>query len=258
MDQRNKPSVGIDKVVIASGGNVYSTKGFTLVEVMVTLTILGLILLILFGAFRLGLSAWERGESLKEELNKRRIISQLISQQIKSIVPYKIKTEKAEGDYFAFQGKTRSLKFVSAFPIKGKRPEGFVYVIYEFKEEGAHLILYEQRVLNRDFFEDKPKEELGVSLLEGISNIRFEYYRNADKEKNATEEWVEEWNAKEEKELPQSLRVVITFKNENGKRKESSLTLLTSIPAHRFDAGGTTPTTFGRAPVLGGIQRQGF
>src|SRR5512136_1586864 len=86
--------------------NLFSGKGFTLVEVMITLTILGFILLIIFGGFRLSFSAWERGDSTKEELQRRRIITQLISQQIKSIVPYRIKTEKAEGDYLAFQGKS--------------------------------------------------------------------------------------------------------------------------------------------------------
>ena len=238
--------------------NVFSTTGFTLVEVMITLTILGFVLLILFGAFRLGLSSWEKGESTKEELNKIRIISQLISQQIKSTVPYKIKTEKAEADYLAFQGKTQSLKFVSALPIKAKRPEGFVYVIYEFKEgreNGGQLILYEQRVLNRDFLEERPKEELGVSLMEGISNFHFEYYGEANKEKSRNAGWVEEWNAKEEKELPRSLRITVTFNNGNTKGKDSSLSLITSIPAYRFDAGGTTPILFGRIPALGGPQR---
>ena len=235
--------------------------GFTLVEVMITLTILGFVLIILFGAFRLGLSSWEKGESTNEELNKIRMISQLISQQIKSTVPYKIKTEKAEADYLAFQGKTRSLKFVSTLPIKAKRPEGFVYVIYEFKEggeKGGQLILYEQRVLNRDFMEESPKEESGISLVEGISNFNFEYYREADQEKNRNAEWVEEWNAKEEKELPRSLRITITFDNGTTKEKKSSIQLLASVPAHRFDSGGTTPTPFWRTSPLGGSQRQGY
>jgi general secretion pathway protein J len=208
-----------------------SGKGFTLVEVMITLTILGFILLIIFGGFRLSFSAWERGDSTKEDLQRRRIISQLISQQIKSIVPYRIKTEKAEGDYLAFQGKSQSLKFVSAFPIRTKRPEGFVYAIYEFKE--GRLILYEQRALNRNFFEEESKEEMKISLLEGISNIRFEYYREADKEKNLMEEWVEEWDAKEEKKLPILLRMTISFKNKEGKEEETFIPLMASIPAHQ-------------------------
>jgi general secretion pathway protein J len=211
--------------------DLFSGKGFTLIEVMIALTILGFILLIIFGGFRLSFSAWERGDSTKEELQRRRIISQLISQQIKSVVPYRIKTEKAEGDYLAFQGKAQSLKFVSALPIRTKRPEGFVYAIYEFKE--GRLLLYEQRALNRNFFEEEPREETGISLLEGISNIRFEYYREADKDKNLTEEWVEGWDAKEEKKLPKLLRMTISLKNKGGKEEETSIQLITSIPAYQ-------------------------
>src|SRR4030043_332544 len=118
MNRRKKPRI----VCVSTPG-----AGFTLVEVMVSLTVLGFILLMIFGAFRLGLSAWERGDSIKEEYQKVRIISQLISQQIKSFVPYKIKTKKAEGDYLAFNGKARSLRFVSALPIKAKQPGGVVY-----------------------------------------------------------------------------------------------------------------------------------
>lgn len=223
-------------------------QGFTLIEVIVTLTILGFILLMIFSVFRLGLSAWEKGESTKERGQKLRIVPQLISQQIKSIIPYKIKSEKAEGDFLAFEGKAHSLKFVSALPIKAKRPEGFVYVVYEFKEggrEGGRLVLYEQRVLNKDFFSEKPEEELGVSLLEGISQVRFEYYREEDLLKNRTPEWVEEWNAKEKKEIPQALKITITPAGGKTEKEKSSIALLASISANRFEEVRTAPLRVG-------------
>lgn len=212
--------------------------GFTLVEVMVTLTILGLIVLMIFGVFRLGLSAWEKGETAKEAYQEIRMISQLISQQIKSAVPYMIKTKKAEGNYLAFEGKASSLKFVSALPIKSKQPEGFVFVTYEFKEgaeRGGRLILYEQKVLNRDFFEEAQKEESAIPLLEKVSAVRFEYFREEDPSKNQEEEWLEEWNTKEEKRLPKALKMIITHKNGKKEEKEFSTTLLVSLPAHRFE-----------------------
>ena len=215
-------------------------RGFTLIEVVITLTILGFICLIIFGAFRLGLSAWGRGDSVKEDYQKVRIVSQLISQQVKSAVPYKIKSQKAEGDYVAFEGTARSLKFISALPIRGKQPEGFVYAKYEFKEEGSEggrLILYEQKALTKDFFAEEPKEELGVSLLEGISSIRFEYYREEDPSNNQKEEWVEEWNAKDEKRLPKALKMTIIRKNQSGK-EEPPMTVLASLPAFLFEERG--------------------
>ena len=218
--------------------------GFTLMEVMVTLTILGFILVMIFGVFRLGFSAWEKGETNKEVYQKVRISSQMISRQIKSIVPYKIKTPKAEGNYLAFEGKARSLKFVSALPLRSRQPEGFVFAVYEFKKEGSEegrLVLYEQKVLNKDFMEETPREESGISLLEGVVEARFEYYREEDKDENREAGWVAEWNAKEENKLPRALRITIIQKKGKGEKDETSFTILTELPSYRYEEMRRTP-----------------
>ena len=234
---------GSDKLGIIRG-SLNALSGFTLIEVVVTLTILGFILVIIFGAFRLGISAWDRGESIKEEYQKIRIVSQLVTRQVKSIVPYKIQTKKAEGDYLAFEGKAQSLRFVSALPVKTHQPEGFVYTIYQFKESdqnGGRLILYEQRVLNRDLLEEEPKEEIGIPLIEGISRILFEYYQEEDLSKNQTEAWLEEWSAKEKKELPKCLKMTVNFKDSKG--KDPSFVLILPISAFQFEEIRTRPIT---------------
>ncbi len=224
-------------------------RGFTLVEVMITLTILGFILLMIFGVFRLGLSAWEKGEGLKEDQQRARITSQLIARQVKSMVPYKIKTRKAEGDYLAFEGKARSVKFVSTLPLKGGQSQGFVYVIYEFQKNGkgdGTLLLYEERVLNRDFMKDPSKEETGIPLMERLQEVRFEYYREEDTQKNEPGEWVEEWNAQEIRELPRAMRITVFSKKAEKSEEGPPLTILASFPAHRFEEMKT-------GPVVGGI-----
>ena len=55
MKQRNKPSVGIDRVVIALRSNFYSTTGFTLIEVVIAIAILGVALAVIFELFSGGL-----------------------------------------------------------------------------------------------------------------------------------------------------------------------------------------------------------
>lgn len=232
-------------------------SGFTLIEVIVTMTILGLILLIISGAFRLGLSAWDRGERTRDMYQRQRTMTQLVTRQIKSAVPYKIKTEKAEGDYIAFEGKGNSLKFVSALSLRAVRPEGFVFAVYEFQDggsEGGRLVVHEKRVVNKDFFETGPTDE-GVSVLEGLSDVRFEYFREEDKEKTRAEEWVTEWNAKDEKELPKALRVTFTFLN--GK-EEAPLTLLSSLLANHYEdvKTGVAPVGFGRRAIRQQLQNQ--
>jgi len=219
-------------------GGARSSNGFTLLEVMITLAIIGMMLLIIFGAFRLGLSAWEKGETIKEDYQKLRIVSQLLSRQVKSAVPYKIKSQKAEGDYLAFDGQRHSLKFVSTLSLKVQQPVGFTYTVYEFEEggrEGGRLVLYEQRVLTKDFMEDRPKEEMGVDLFTGVSDVRFEYYRDEDKEKTRSAEWVEQWNTKEEKALPTAVKMTLVSKKEEGKKEQPPILIVASLPSNRYE-----------------------
>lgn len=227
-------------------------RAFTLVEVMVTLTILGFILLMIFGVFRLGLSAWEKGESGKEEYQRMRIASQLIFQQIKSAIPYKIKSQKAEGDFLAFEGEARSLKFVSTLSLKSRLPSGFVYVFYEFQEngeKGGRLILYEGRVLNKNFMDEPPPQEAAVSLSEGLAEVRFEYYQEENPEKNRAGAWVEQWSAKEEKELPKALRMVLVPRKGAREAEVLSTVILASLPANRYEEVRTGPIRRMAPPV---------
>ncbi len=212
--------------------------GFTLVEVIVTMTILGFLLVVVYGVFGLGRSAWERGDGIREKYQKFRIISQMVLRQIKSTVPLKVKSEKAEGDFLAFAGTSQSLKFVSALSLKTGRPEGFIYTIYQFQEggaEGGKLVVYERRALNKNFMEEEPKEESGVALLEDLSSVRFEYYREEDPNKNREAGWVEEWNAKEENELPKALRITIQKNKNRENADEGRLTIFASLPSNRYE-----------------------
>ena len=239
MKRRERAREKLKGGVFTQGGEFFPAWGFTLVEVMVTLAILGLILLVVFGAFRLGLSAWDKGEFIKEEYQKVRISSQVISRQFKSIVPYKIKSQKVDADYLAFEGKPHYVRFVSAFSLRARQPEGLVYAIYEFREggsEGGSLVLYEQRALNKDFMEEPPPEELAVALFEGISDVRFEYYQEEDLEKNLTGGWEEEWNTRDKKELPKALKMTVIPKKGQGMNEEFPFTILTPIPSYRYEA----------------------
>jgi general secretion pathway protein J len=213
-------------------------RAFTLVEVMVSLTIMGFILLMIFGVFRLGIAAWEKGETSREDYQKVRIVSQLVSQQMKSAVPYKVKAQKAEGDYLVFEGKPRSLKFVSTLSLRNRKPSGFVYAFYEFQEggkEGGRLLLYEGRAVNKNFLEELPPEEARVPLFAGLSAVRFEYLREEDALKSLPGGWVEQWDAKEEKALPAAMRMTLVFNKVGGKSDGSGTMILASLPSNRYE-----------------------
>ena len=214
----------------------HSSPGFTLLELIVTFTILSLIVVMVLGALRLGTASWERGERKADLYQKKRIVFQLLSQQIKSSYAYKVKAQKAEGDYLAFLGKGDSLRFVSTFSIRAKRPEGLVAVMYQVEEgriSGKILKVYEQRVLNKDFMEETPEEEKFLPLLEDLSDFKFEFFEAGEDEEESGK-WVETWDGKEKIELPRQVRMTVSW-SEGKKETEISLPMLVSLPAFRYD-----------------------
>jgi hypothetical protein len=90
--------------------------------------------------------------------------------------------------------------------------------------------------------DDKPKEELGVPLLEEVSRVRFEYYQEEDAENKKAAGWVEEWKAKDKKELPRALRMTLTQKKGKGGEEEAPVFLMTSLPSYQFEEIRTGPS----------------
>lgn len=212
-------------------------RGFTLLEVMVTLTILGFILLMIFGGIRLGLSAWHKGEEIQEADQQVRIGEQLLLRQIKSAFPYKIKNSKAGGDYLFFEGNAQTLKFISTYSLRNRSSAGLVLVTYEFqkKDDGEGILFWrEQRVLTKDFSEEYSTPEPGHPLWRYIKDISFDYYQEEDASKTKVAEWVREWSAKERGELPAAVRLKILYGKETDMYPKQIL-LLVNIPASRWE-----------------------
>lgn len=227
---------------------VHRQSGFTLLELLVAFTILSLLLLVIAGALRLGTASWEKGEDMAQRYQRGRAALHLLSQQLKSVYPYKVKSKQAEPDYFAFQGTTDSLQFVSSFSLRSKRPEGLVLVSYKIEDgaSGKVLKVHERRVLNKDFMEDPPKDEDFMALLEGLSGIRFEYFKDGEEEESPGE-WVEVWDGKEETELPRQIKVSLQWK-EKKDDTEVVLPALVSLPARVYDSRGQPTKVIGTLP----------
>ncbi len=226
--------------------------GFTLLELVVTSTILSLMLVMIFGAMRLGSSSWERGEVSAEKYQRMRIVLNLLTQQLKSAFPYKVKTQKAEADYVAFRGESDSLQFVTTLSLQARRTEGLVHVIYRIRDNGSAskmLKVYEQRVLNKDFMEDTPDDDKFLPLIENLSDLKFEYFQEGET-KDEAGEWFESWDAKDKKQLPSEVRMTVQWREGKGKKEtELSLPALVSIPANRFDDRVRRPGPVRPTPV---------
>jgi general secretion pathway protein J len=169
--------------------------GFTLLELILALTILSMVALIIGSGFRLGIKAWEKGESEARETQRLRALSGLISQNVKSAYPYNMKIEQEK--VVVFEGDANSLLFVTSFVEP--RGGGFKWVRYSYSE--GSLVFTEGKLPDKNFL-DKIAENEEV-IDSDIGEVTFEYLSSFE------EEWQESWDLGEG--IPVAVRVKIAY-----------------------------------------------
>jgi prepilin-type N-terminal cleavage/methylation domain-containing protein len=155
-------------------------RGLTLIELVLTLTILALAGGLVSGALMTGLRAWRSGlRSGREELVAR-IALERIAGQLRAAVGSPAK--KSEADAVAFDAGEHLLRFVT-LSGEGGAP---VQVAYALRDEGGapHLVYREYAWPDKDFFSDEhPRRE---EVVEEISGFTVKVTRREEKQKAAT------------------------------------------------------------------------
>ena len=173
-----------------------SNKGFTLLELILSLGIIGFIVAISLGAIRLGASAQETGHLKVDTFQRLRLIQNQLGQKIKSNYPvftFREKTvfasknsqEKPER-LLAFEGKKDSLRFVtfsSPLTSQGKFPwmHETVFYIGEHPESGKSGVMMAERTIANKYNRSPVFSNLDQGhfflLAEDVAYLKFRYYQ---------------------------------------------------------------------------------
>jgi len=184
-------------------------RGFTLIELLIALTILAVVIVVIFGSFRMGVRAWEKGERDIEERQKQRIVLNLIRRQLGSICTEKILTDN--GKTFRLVGDEEKIAFVSHTPVLPSSKYGTVYVTYEIgsgDDNEKVLYLYEKSaVLLKGKVPEYPDEDEWHTLIGGFHEITFEYLKEDKKDDYA--EWQESWDSEQDDGFPKAIRLAL-------------------------------------------------
>ena len=187
-------------------------KGFTLIELVVSFSILALIILIVLGALRLGYRFWDRGEQVALEAQEQRMVWSSLRHQLCSIYPYHVRRENKK--FLLFEGEQDSMAFVSLFSYYLQDKGGLRYCRYKIdkdeREDSFSLKVFETRAVNADLGKLDIKDERFKILVKGLPPFEFEY---ADQDETGESlEWFSAWQREERKKLPEKIRFV--FKEE--------------------------------------------
>jgi prepilin-type N-terminal cleavage/methylation domain-containing protein len=205
-------------------GERVGVRGFTLLELILSIGILSIVLVTIYATLSMGSRTWEKGERDIEKIQRERVVMNLLSREIKSAFPYKVTPSELDDhkEFYAFDGKKESISFVSGVPLRGERG-GLSWLTF-WVEEDLGLVVIERDALRADIFDERDsldKDDMEV-LDQRVTDIQFEYYQLKDgkTEGEGDGEWEEKWDAEKEGTLPHAVKVMLTIEDDT--RQEDS------------------------------------
>ncbi len=207
-------------------GQLSAVSGFTLLELIVALTIFGLMAGIMFSSFRMGLSSYEKSQDRLDVEARRRVLQDQIKRQIGSLFPVRPSAsflelqelndqgEQQQARLFAqvplFSGTSDSMTFTTVAPLMLHENPGLTIVHYERAQDeqgNYYLGATEARYLGLTSFMSMldSSPEPPFPLIENIVDLRFQYYGYDPQSESY--QWFDSWFGEEVLAVPQAIRI---------------------------------------------------
>ncbi len=126
-----------------------SQKGFTLLELVVSITLLSIILVTLSGGFNLSIKLWEAGgQKIENHYGVTEAVN-LISKQLKTAKKVMAVGKAGEEMLLAFDGDEISVSFVTPYPrVHDAGETGGLFLQKIFYERDGAVLYFEESVFN--------------------------------------------------------------------------------------------------------------
>lgn len=224
-------------------------NGFTLLELLVALSLVALLAGIVFAGFQVTLRSWETGEDRAEALHRSRAVLTLMVEELKSALPLKARRDEKQSP--SFLGEPDQIQFpTSSAPFPRDPWEALPRLITYAVEDGPSgvrgLIRRETQPLKEKTSLVEGEEEEVVLLHPRIIRLRLRYLA-PPKEKKEPGEWLDSWDSTKKLSegrsglsqprttplppLPEAVEIILTV--EEGGREVELMPLVVSLPVGR-------------------------
>jgi general secretion pathway protein J len=185
-------------------------RGFTLIEVLLAITLLGLILAMAVGGLRAAQRASTTGEAVIEQTNNLRVVHQFVRRQLSLASAMVIKQEEDDEVPTRFVGGRDWVRFVG--PMPGYLSYGGPHVqqfAIEPGPNGRELVFYFAMLNGYEPGEIEQTE--GVVLIDGLNGGDF-WFLSEDPE-TGQPLWDSAWDAVDQ--LPMAVELDLDLEREN-------------------------------------------
>jgi general secretion pathway protein J len=194
-------------------------RGFTLLELLVAITLLGILMAALLGGLRLGARVWETGEERLDAVARVQVVQDFLRQRLTEALPFEVAVLAESGrSQFAFDGATDEMRFAGNLPEQ--LGAGVFLMQLTLAAGGADgrrrdLVLRWQPLELEDVpVEDPPEPEERI-LLAGVEGLELAYFGTLDPRE--APDWWPQWS-NEQGAFPGLIRIQVVFAEDDLRR----------------------------------------
>lgn len=172
-------------------------RGFTLVELLLSMVLLGLIMVLAYSGLRTSTRSVDRGEDYIDRINRVRLVQQFLRDQLSRSLPLILddqdRARDDAPDVIIFEGSDDTLRWVAPMPGYLGRGGPHEQVLRIERGADGYELLYAFQLLGTlDAVDpmDNP-DRPPVILLDGIESGRFQFM-TVDDEQEPTD-WLDDW-----------------------------------------------------------------
>jgi len=206
----------------------FSSRGFTLLETLVALSISTMVLLSLTIGMNVVMSSWQNSSKrLDENLDQMLALLQ-IERALEGAYPHSYLNKDENKRTIFFEGKEDELQWVSVVS-PGRQPALTAWRLTPNQEKEGGLELRTVPAFASDPTDNLEDIEEPLLIFEGYK-VHFEYY-DLNKQIESDSEWLDEWSGKERLSLPKAVRIHL----ESLEKREQSLEIVALILASEHE-----------------------
>ena len=153
-----------------------SVSGFTLVELLLAITLMSILLGLTYSGLRAATRSSERGEELLAAGGELRVAHQFIRRQLNQMLPLPFAvTDDTDEIQIVFEGGAQRIQFVAPMPGYLGTGGPQVQLMEIVNGDGDGVVLQFSHALLLGFSEDRLYERDPVILLEDVKSADFEF-----------------------------------------------------------------------------------
>jgi prepilin-type N-terminal cleavage/methylation domain-containing protein len=231
-----------------------SESGFTLLEMIIAVTLVAMMALTLWAVFRISIRSWSRGTAFIDTNQHHRSITDLVRKQLASTFGIFAPgdPEKGYAPTLVFSGAEDSIRFISINSLHFQESPGLTLVQYEVDRDSNgdfSLIEKESRYLGQlpdpEIFVGQSKP---TTIFSNLTSCIFEYFDPGSRE--IPSQWVRDWDGRSLRRLPAAISITMSSRDAKGTELRRYMVVPVKAEARDFRLNAINPFGTGVRGVL--------